>query len=279
MKTPHEVVQDWVTAYNRRDAHAAAELYHEDATNFQVALGDLTVGKRAILEDLLSFFHAFPDNFTRVENLFEDGEWAILEWFGAAPGGASSPGWLRTAGRSRCVAAAFSTLPAAGSGSSADISTRPPGLVNSVSHSPEEASEMREPGIGSAVDHVELFVPDRHEAAEWYEKALGLKVVRDLEEWATEGGPLMISGDGGNTMLALFEGEARGSVTGSETSGHHLTVRRILRRSHRISTPRSTFRSMPFHPAPHYHQGKLNERRRDAGRKPAGGEGEQKPKR
>src|ERR687894_1068287 len=82
MKTPLEVVQAWVAAYNRRDAHAAAELYHEDATNFQVALSDPTVGRQAILEGLLSFFHAFPDNFTHPENLFEDGEWAMLEWFG-----------------------------------------------------------------------------------------------------------------------------------------------------------------------------------------------------
>jgi steroid delta-isomerase-like uncharacterized protein len=82
MNTPLEVVQDWVAAYNRRDAQAAAELYHEDATNFQVALSDPTVGRKAIMEDLLSFFHAFPDNFTHVENLFADGEWAMLEWFG-----------------------------------------------------------------------------------------------------------------------------------------------------------------------------------------------------
>ena len=82
MKTPGEVVQDWVAAYNQQDAYAAAELYHEGATNFQVALGASTVGRREILDDLLSFFHAFPDNFTHVENLFEDGEWAILEWFG-----------------------------------------------------------------------------------------------------------------------------------------------------------------------------------------------------
>jgi len=82
MDTPLEVVQDWVAAYNRRDAQAAAELYYEDATNFQVALGDPTVGRKAILEDLLSFFQAFPDNLTHAENLFEDGEWAILEWSG-----------------------------------------------------------------------------------------------------------------------------------------------------------------------------------------------------
>lgn len=83
MKTPREIVQDWVAAYNRRDAYAAAELYHEDATDFQVAVGDPIVGKQAILDDLRSFFNAFPDNATRVENLFEDGEWAILEWSGS----------------------------------------------------------------------------------------------------------------------------------------------------------------------------------------------------
>ena len=82
MKTPREVVQEWVAAYNQRDARAAAELYHEDAMNLQVALGAPSVGRHTILDDLLSFFHAFPDNFTHVENLFEDGEWAMLEWFG-----------------------------------------------------------------------------------------------------------------------------------------------------------------------------------------------------
>lgn len=99
MKTPLQVVQDWVEAYNLRDAHAAAELYHEDATNFQVALGDPTVGRQAISENLLSFFHTFPENFTRPENLFEDGKWAMLERFvggtwrgefaGMAPNGGS----------------------------------------------------------------------------------------------------------------------------------------------------------------------------------------------
>jgi catechol 2,3-dioxygenase-like lactoylglutathione lyase family enzyme len=57
------------------------------------------------------------------------------------------------------------------------------------------------------VDHVELFVPDRYEAAAWYERVLGLRVVREAERWAIEGGPLMISSDRGNTKLALFEGQ------------------------------------------------------------------------
>ena len=57
------------------------------------------------------------------------------------------------------------------------------------------------------IDHVELFVPDRYEAAAWYERVLGLRVVPEAEQWAVEGGPLMISSDRGNTKLALFEGE------------------------------------------------------------------------
>ncbi len=116
MKTPREVVEDWVAAYNQRDAYAAAELYHEDATNLQVALGTPTNGRQAMLDDLLSFFKAFPDNFTHVENLFEDREWAMLEWFGGGTWQASSVAWPRTAGRSRCVGAASSTSPTAGSG-------------------------------------------------------------------------------------------------------------------------------------------------------------------
>ncbi len=30
----------------------------------------------------------------------------------------------------------------------------------------------------SQIDHVELFVPDRHEAADWYGRVLGLRIVR-----------------------------------------------------------------------------------------------------
>ena len=61
------------------------------------------------------------------------------------------------------------------------------------------------------IDHVELFVPDRREAARWYERTLGLSVVPEFERWAEDPrGPLMISSDGGGTKLALFTGEPRG---------------------------------------------------------------------
>src|SRR5687768_4150288 len=61
------------------------------------------------------------------------------------------------------------------------------------------------------IDHVEVFVPDRREAAAWYQRVLGLEVMQGFEAWAEPMfGPLMISPDGGRTKLALFEGPPAG---------------------------------------------------------------------
>jgi catechol 2,3-dioxygenase-like lactoylglutathione lyase family enzyme len=56
------------------------------------------------------------------------------------------------------------------------------------------------------IDHVALDVPNRYETAQWYEDVLGLTICDEYEMWAERGGPLVISSDGGHTMLALFEG-------------------------------------------------------------------------
>jgi catechol 2,3-dioxygenase-like lactoylglutathione lyase family enzyme len=61
------------------------------------------------------------------------------------------------------------------------------------------------------IDHIEVFVPDRYEAAGWYQQILGFEVLPGYEHWAGPGGPLMISSDAGQTMLALFEGEPQGT--------------------------------------------------------------------
>lgn len=75
------------------------------------------------------------------------------------------------------------------------------------------------------IDHVELFVPDRHEAARWYARVLGLEIMTDYVAWAEDPrGPLMISSDGGNTKLALFTGEPQGA---RPTAGFHLTAFRV----------------------------------------------------
>jgi len=63
------------------------------------------------------------------------------------------------------------------------------------------------------VDHVEVFVPDRDEAAAWYGRVLGLSRVASAESWAADpAGPLMISSDDGNTMVALFSGTPQGAA-------------------------------------------------------------------
>ena len=58
------------------------------------------------------------------------------------------------------------------------------------------------------LDHMHLLVPDRYEAARWYQKNLGFEIVKKYQVWAeVEGGPLHISADGGHSALALFERE------------------------------------------------------------------------
>lgn len=89
-----------------------------------------------------------------------------------------------------------------------------------------DAADSSESGIRVLqIDHVELFVPDRQEAARWYQRVLGLEIVAEYQLWAADpGGPLMISSDGGSTKLALFAGEPQGP---KPTSGFHLVAFRV----------------------------------------------------
>ena len=81
-RTPKQVIEEWLTALNAHDAAAAAALYHDDAVNIQVAVGAPLAGKAAIHADFVQFFQSIPDTYTHPENIFEDGEWAIVEWSG-----------------------------------------------------------------------------------------------------------------------------------------------------------------------------------------------------
>lgn len=77
-----ELLKNWIDAFQRCDAAAVAECYSNDAVNFQVALGEPDVGKEAIRTGNNAFFAAFPDAWSRVENLIGDGDWAAWEWVG-----------------------------------------------------------------------------------------------------------------------------------------------------------------------------------------------------
>lgn len=77
-RRPREVVAAWVEAFNRADAHVLASFYSESAINHQVA--ELPVeGRTAIFEMFVAGF-ASAKMVCLVEHIFEDGEWAILEW-------------------------------------------------------------------------------------------------------------------------------------------------------------------------------------------------------
>jgi limonene-1,2-epoxide hydrolase len=75
---PRELVTAWVDAFNRADAQALASFYAEGAVNHQVAEAPVE-GRAAILEMFQAGF-ASARMVCIVENLFEEGEWAILEW-------------------------------------------------------------------------------------------------------------------------------------------------------------------------------------------------------
>jgi limonene-1,2-epoxide hydrolase len=76
--SPRDLVLEWVARFNAADVDGLAALYAPDAVNHQVVTEPL-VGRDAIRQ-------LFAVEFGRatmtciVEQLFECGEWAILEW-------------------------------------------------------------------------------------------------------------------------------------------------------------------------------------------------------
>ena len=76
--TPKEILQEWIDCFNAADAVALANLYAQDAINHQVA-NTPVIGKTAIHEMFVNEF-ATSKMVCIVEHIFEDGEWAIMEW-------------------------------------------------------------------------------------------------------------------------------------------------------------------------------------------------------
>ena len=75
---PKKIVEQWVEAFNRGDADVMAEFYAETAINHQVA--ETPVEGREAIREMFAREFANADMTCIVENVFEDGEWAILEW-------------------------------------------------------------------------------------------------------------------------------------------------------------------------------------------------------
>jgi limonene-1,2-epoxide hydrolase len=75
---PKEVILKWIEAFNNADVETITDLYADDAINHQI--NDQPIeGKEAIKK-------RFTVEFSKakmvciLENIFEDGDWAILEW-------------------------------------------------------------------------------------------------------------------------------------------------------------------------------------------------------
>jgi len=75
---PKDILQQWVKLFNEGNVNGITELYHDNAVNHQV-VNEPIEGKEKIRK-------MFLDDFSKakmvciVENMFEDGEWAVLEW-------------------------------------------------------------------------------------------------------------------------------------------------------------------------------------------------------
>ncbi len=76
--TPKGILLEWIDAFNKADADVLANLYHSDAINHQVA-NEPVVGRAAIHAMFKQEFSQ-ADMVCQPENIFEDGEWVIMEW-------------------------------------------------------------------------------------------------------------------------------------------------------------------------------------------------------
>jgi limonene-1,2-epoxide hydrolase len=75
---PKEVVTAWVEAFNAGNVDRLASLYTDNAVNHQVA-NDPVEGREAIRAMFQREF-ASAQMVCQIENLLEDGDWAVLEW-------------------------------------------------------------------------------------------------------------------------------------------------------------------------------------------------------
>lgn len=90
-ETPRQLLEQWITAFNAADVDALVSLYAEEAINHQVVFPPV-VGREAIRRMFEREF-ATAKMVCLVENIFEDGEWAILEW--SDPQGLRGCGFFR----------------------------------------------------------------------------------------------------------------------------------------------------------------------------------------
>ena len=78
MTKPIDVLKKWIAAFNRADIETISALYSDNAINHQVA-NESIIGKSAIRQ-MFAIEFASAVMTCIPENIFQDGEWVILEW-------------------------------------------------------------------------------------------------------------------------------------------------------------------------------------------------------
>jgi limonene-1,2-epoxide hydrolase len=91
---PRDVVKAWVDAFNRADVETLTNFYREDAINHQVA--EKPVEGRGAIGQMFATEFAAAKMVCIPEHIFEDGDWAILEW--SDPKGLRGCGFFRVIG-------------------------------------------------------------------------------------------------------------------------------------------------------------------------------------
>ena len=76
--TPGLILEKWIDAFNKADIETISNLYADNAINHQVA-NEPVIGKEAIRQMFASEF-AKAKMVCIPDNIFEDGDWVILEW-------------------------------------------------------------------------------------------------------------------------------------------------------------------------------------------------------
>lgn len=75
---PKELVSKWIKAFNNGDIELLSEFYSDGAIHHHIPESSVQ-GKEAIMEMFKREFSPSKTNLI-VQNIFENGEWAMLEW-------------------------------------------------------------------------------------------------------------------------------------------------------------------------------------------------------
>jgi len=77
--TPKQVVQNWLSAFNKGDTKTLESLYAKNAVNHQMP-NEPIYGQQAIGEMFRREFAAAPEMHCIPVQIIEEGNWAVLEW-------------------------------------------------------------------------------------------------------------------------------------------------------------------------------------------------------